>query len=101
MIFVDTSVWVDYFRLEHTTLADELDRLLDGIRLRLLRQSGSSVGRFSEAIASVQTSPFRRPSLSSLQRRLVDNGAMGGGVVRARRAVRRFGPFDSRYCGGE
>jgi predicted nucleic acid-binding protein len=35
MIFVDTSVWVDYFRVEHTTLADELNRLLDQDRVAL------------------------------------------------------------------
>jgi predicted nucleic acid-binding protein len=35
MIFVDTSVWVDYFRVENTTLAYELDRLLDQDRVAL------------------------------------------------------------------
>jgi predicted nucleic acid-binding protein len=35
MIFVDTSVWVDYFRVEHTNLAAELDRLLDQDRVAL------------------------------------------------------------------
>ena len=45
MIFVDTSVWVDYFRVENTTLAYELDRLLDQDRSRSLPRSGSSFCR--------------------------------------------------------
>lgn len=68
MIFVDTSVWVDYFRVEHTTLADELNRLLDqdrvvlAVPVRIELLSGVSARRLPQFRRLLSALPVFFPS---------------------------------------